>query len=119
MERRLTRGKLSFNDDKIVEGKSPGTTRGLNIRTAMYLGGINREDFTVAPGVGVDNGFSGCITDVKVGKMKVDLFKAVVDSSNVDECTESPCAKNPCLNGGTCSDQKNGEFSCDCPKLFG
>ena len=38
----------------------------------MYFGGLNREKMTLSPGVGIpDNGFDGCIVDLKLGKAKV------------------------------------------------
>ena len=36
---------------------------GLNLKRPMYLGGVD-PDVRVAPGVGVDNGFHGCIGEV-------------------------------------------------------
>ena len=43
---------------------------GLNLKRPMYLGGVDPE-VKVAPGVGVDNGFHGCIGEVS-GQMVID-----------------------------------------------
>ena len=47
----------------IYPGTSRGRTVGLNLKRPMYLGGVD-PDVRVAPGVGVDNGFHGCIGEV-------------------------------------------------------
>ena len=94
-----------------VKGKSPGSTRGLNIRTSLYFGGVDEHSkYLVAEGVGVRRGFAGCIDDLRIGVlrrtggfvrgrhgraggnqrrkiMKVNLDQSVVDSSNVFDCS--------------------------------
>ena len=52
----------------------------------MYFGGINRDQYTVASGVGVDGGFTGCISDVVIGTSLIDTAKSLVDSSNIEDC---------------------------------
>ena len=54
----------------VCPGISPGTKVGLNLKRPMYLGGVDPE-VKVAPGVGVDNGFHGCIGEVS-GQMVID-----------------------------------------------
>lgn len=49
LERKLREGRLIFSEEnqrfpQIVNGTSPGTTRGLNVRTPMYFGGIDGRD---------------------------------------------------------------------------
>ncbi len=116
-------------------GESPGTTRGLNIRTPVYFGGVNREKYSVAPGVGMDADFSGCISGLAMGKVASgadggmgNLAKFVVDSSNVRECPkegvggegEKGCADQPCRNGGSCVQEQESDdgFSCRCKEGF-
>ena len=53
----------------------------------MYFGGINRDQYTVASGVGVDGGFTGCISDVTIGTSLIDTAKSIVDSSNIEDCS--------------------------------
>ena len=39
---------LYLDREAPVIGKSPGTTRGLNIRTPLYVGGVNQDKFTIS-----------------------------------------------------------------------
>ena len=134
IERKLREGKLELstgdsdesNDDgettgisTTVIGKSPGSTRGLNIRTSLYFGGI--DDFSkyiIAEGAGVKNGFAGCIDDLKISGLrrssvrsrsgrvrgnsnqrkklvKINIEQSVVDSSNVLDCSSIESSFNP------------------------
>ena len=56
-------------------------------RTPLYFGGINREQYSVASGVGVDGGFTGCISDVIIGNAVIDVAKSYVESSNIEDCS--------------------------------
>ena len=130
VERKLRDGRLKLStgdvedsnkDQKItgistiVTGKSPGSTRGLNIRTLLYFGGIDEDSkHVVAESVEVKQGFAGCIADLRIGGirrgsvaggsvkgrhsgrrgntphrrklMEVNIPQSVVDSSNVFDC---------------------------------
>ena len=86
IERKLREGKLVLstgNSDDSNDtgeatgisttniGKSPGSTRGLNIRTSLYFGGIDDfSKYVVAEGVGVKSGFAGCIDDLKISGLR-------------------------------------------------
>ena len=131
VERKLRDGRLkvstgnvkALNEDQevtgistVVTGKSPGSTRGLNIRTPLYFGGIDEDNrHVVAEGVGVKQGFAGCIADFKIGGIRrgnvggggmkitksgrsgstqrrnkvsqVNIEQSLVDSSNVFDCS--------------------------------
>ena len=133
VERKLREGQLKIstsgvNDDGTIKedsditgvsttvtGKSPGSTRGLNIRTPLYFGGTD-EQHTVDEGVGVTQGFSGCIADLVMGGVrggssgrgrgrgsggiaarkvnKIVFEKSVVDSSNVLDCRSQQVVDN-------------------------
>lgn len=41
--RKMKEGKLKINNSTWVEGKSQGRTRGLNIQSPLFFGGIDRE----------------------------------------------------------------------------
>ena len=76
------------------------------------------EKYTLAPGVGVDSGFEGCISDIRISRHEIDLVKSVVDAANVEDCDDAnPCEADPCKNGGTCSqdDKERKIFHCKCP----
>lgn len=76
--------------------------------------------FSIAPGAGVNRGFEGCISDLKVGNYHselVDFTKDVIDSSNVKDCSILNGCMN-CQNGGSCIPGDGYEFICSCPKGF-
>lgn len=64
VERNLQEGSLILNDDVAIKGRSPGSTRGLNLLTPMYIGGFDKDRISVSPFVEVKNGFNGCISRV-------------------------------------------------------
>ncbi|XP_071451008.1 basement membrane-specific heparan sulfate proteoglycan core protein [Hetaerina americana] len=88
-------GFLSVDGEETVLGKSPGPTRGLNLKTPLYIGGYNREKVKISPGVGLPENsrghvatFDGCISEVKASGVELDLIQSVVESANVGECSE-------------------------------
>nr|CAD7392246.1 unnamed protein product [Timema cristinae] len=109
-------GHLSINNDPAVSGNAPGTTKGLNLRTPLYVGGYDKQRVHLAQGVGVDKGFRGCVSEIIVSGMKMDIKDSVVDAANVQDCSSlhggstrsdsssSTCNRSTCLNGGVCSE---------------
>jgi hypothetical protein len=63
--RNFREGQLLVDDDIPVVGQSPGPTRGLNLRTPLYVGGFDKQRIRLSDGVGVKNGFNGCVREVK------------------------------------------------------
>lgn len=59
-------GKLIVNGDAPVSGKSKGNSRVLNLQTPLYVGGYDKSAVKVNQGVGVNTGFTGCISDVSI-----------------------------------------------------
>jgi len=47
-------------------GQSAGSAIGLNLRTPLYVGGVDQSSVRVSPDVGVERGFTGCISQVTV-----------------------------------------------------
>ena len=45
-------------------GTSGGTAVGLNLKTLLYIGGVDLFNIMVAKSVGVKTGFNGCISKV-------------------------------------------------------
>jgi hypothetical protein len=43
VDRSLRDAALTLDGEEVVKGKSPGSTRGLNIRKDVYFGGINSK----------------------------------------------------------------------------
>ncbi len=64
VKRKLREASLVLDTEEPAIGKSPGNTRGLNIRTPVYIGGLNTKKYTYAEAVGVTRGFTGCILQV-------------------------------------------------------
>lgn len=45
-------------------GQSSGSAIGLNLQTHLYVGGVDQSTVRVSPDVAVDQGFTGCISQV-------------------------------------------------------
>ena len=64
-ERNLQDGSLQMDGMEAVKGRSPGTSRGLNLKLPLYLGGMPK--FEELPSrMDIGKGFDGCITDVRI-----------------------------------------------------
>jgi dystroglycan 1 len=66
LSRQLRDGMLKINDEEVASGRSPGTARGLNLLTPFYIGGTDRERIKLSNAVGVNRGFKGCVSDVRI-----------------------------------------------------
>jgi hypothetical protein len=62
--RNFREGQIVVGDDTPVVGHSPGQTRGLNLKTPLYVGGYDEQRIHLADGVGVKKGFNGCVREV-------------------------------------------------------
>jgi len=119
IKRKLREGSLVFDKEKPISATSPGNTRGLNIRTPVYVGGLNLQKYEHAEGVGVTAGFYGCISELELGGKRIRMVEDVVDSANIEDCDSmSPCDSEPCENEGMCLDLGNGTFACSCQEGF-
>ncbi|KAK7791103.1 hypothetical protein R5R35_012915 [Gryllus longicercus] len=126
--RHMRLGHLSVEGEPQVKALSPGTTGGLNLRSLLFIGGVDPQRVRVAPGVNVSTGFHGCISEVKVGGVQLDLLGGAVDAGNVKDCSadtptaafsqDRQCRYQPCHNGGTCIAGSGTTYSCICPKGF-
>jgi len=115
-ERNLQDGSLSINEEVAVKGVSPGSTVGLNLRTPLYIGGVSRST-RVAPSVEVDfhQGFQGCISQILIKNVALDLINDAISSNNVADCGDArPCARRPCRNGGICEKVGSRDYRCIC-----
>ena len=121
--RRMKEGHLIINNGTKVTGKSPGRTRGLNIRSPIFFGGIDRDRYLIG-GPGPHKGFKGCISNLKLGDYqakKVKFNRDVLQASNVKDCSESNnCVGLPCQNGGKCqlSSSLHRGYVCQCQDGF-
>ncbi|KAM6434636.1 basement membrane-specific heparan sulfate proteoglycan core protein isoform 6-T6 [Liasis olivaceus] len=108
-------GTLQVDEERPVKRSSPGKSQGLNLRTSMYLGGV--EDSVKLPAAAnISSHFHGCIGEVSVNGKKVDISYSFLESRGISQCTDSsPCDRRPCQHGGQCLLTGEYEFQCLCP----
>ena len=75
-------GQLTVNDGEPVTGTSLGSTVGLNLKLLMYLGGPD-PTAVLSSNVGTSVGFIGCVAELQVNDIQIDLTKDAIESSNV------------------------------------
>lgn len=120
-DRSFRDGVLFVNDGSEVRGKSPGSTRGLNLNSRLFVGGWDRQHVRLSPGVNVTSSFDGCLSQFEVQGMELDLVNSVIDSANVEDCGgASACERKPCSNGGLCTETGASltDYTCQCEEGF-
>nr|XP_033778769.1 basement membrane-specific heparan sulfate proteoglycan core protein isoform X4 [Geotrypetes seraphini] len=111
-------GTLQVDSSRAVKRSSPGKSQGLNLRTLMFLGGVDRSTELPAP-VNVTERFHGCIGEVSINGKKVDISYSFMDSYGISQCQDrSPCDSMPCLQGGRCMPSGEDAFQCLCQDGF-
>ncbi|XP_043603067.1 basement membrane-specific heparan sulfate proteoglycan core protein-like isoform X2 [Bombus pyrosoma] len=135
INRDFKEGNLTINGEPTIGGKSPGTARTMTLNTLLYIGGVDRRRIIVNRNAGVNGTFRGCISDLGVSSMNVDILKSALDSVNIDDCNVlhpnqtklttvittppstttpyDPCASNPCIHG-MCQNTDSYDYSCTC-----
>uniref|UniRef100_A0A670K1V2 Heparan sulfate proteoglycan 2 n=1 Tax=Podarcis muralis TaxID=64176 RepID=A0A670K1V2_PODMU len=107
-------GTLQVNDERPVKRSSPGKSQGLNLRTSMYLGGVD-DSVRLPAAANVSSHFYGCIGEVSINGKKVDISYSFLESRSISQCFDSsPCDRRPCLHGGKCLLTGEYEFQCLC-----
>ncbi|XP_054273123.1 basement membrane-specific heparan sulfate proteoglycan core protein-like isoform X4 [Macrosteles quadrilineatus] len=109
--------QLSVTGDlPVSKGVSAGVFK---FTTPLYIGGFDKSRIRPAVGVGVRQGFHGCIAEVQVSGLNLDLIRSVVDSANIEQCSSGygdPCQFRPCQNNGVCYTLPDGKsYQCSCP----
>lgn len=66
VSRQAGEGKLVVNGEPAVTGRTQGSHKPLKMHTPLYVGGYDKERININPGVGVEGGFNGCISEVGV-----------------------------------------------------
>ena len=74
------------------------------------------ERMTLSDRVGVKSNFEGCISDLKIGRKRVDFSEPALESSDVVDCSSSD-GECPCLNAGQCV-AKHPTVVCSCQNGF-
>lgn len=60
------RGSMTINGGQMQNTESPGSNRGLNLITPLYIGGVDNTRVEISPEVGVEHGFKGCVKEVSI-----------------------------------------------------
>ncbi|XP_031421932.1 basement membrane-specific heparan sulfate proteoglycan core protein isoform X9 [Clupea harengus] len=111
-------GSLKVDQEREIKRASPGKSQGLNIHTAMFLGGVPSMDILPRP-ANVSMLFQGCIGEVLINAKKVDLSYSFTENRGIAQCRDgSPCERRPCLNQGTCLTNAEYEYQCVCRDGF-
>ncbi|KAK3104457.1 hypothetical protein FSP39_002426 [Pinctada imbricata] len=91
-------------------GTSPGTTVGLDLKTPLYLGGLDPAK-RFPSSLSVRQGFTGCIAVVKVNMRKMNLITEALETLNVRDCGERDiCKRRPCANNGVCERVSSSDY---------
>ncbi|XP_066985998.1 basement membrane-specific heparan sulfate proteoglycan core protein [Macrobrachium rosenbergii] len=112
-------GSMSINGGQMQNTESPGTNRGLNLVTPLFIGGVDNSRIEISPEVSVNQGFHGCVKEIKLMDQEMRLADSLVDSANVGQCggsSASMCTLNSCNNRGQCIDNPalpHG-YTCNC-----
>ncbi|KAM4652668.1 basement membrane-specific heparan sulfate proteoglycan core protein [Discoglossus pictus] len=111
-------GTLVVDNAAPVKRSSPGKSQGLNLKTLMYLGGVDDSVELPSP-VNISQKFQGCIGEVSINGKKVDISYSFTESRSISQCYDrSPCDRMPCLHGGRCMLTGEYEFQCLCRDGF-
>ncbi|KAF5283747.1 hypothetical protein FQR65_LT02641 [Abscondita terminalis] len=140
----LNEGRLLVNGDAPVTQRIPGNHKALNLHTSLYVGGVDRQKVKLNHGVGVYSGFNGCISEINVSGLELNIIRSVADSANVEDCSSSTgeghesyneisgkvrggghsfhaydsrltgCSSNPCRNDGQCYPLSPSDYQCNC-----
>ncbi|XP_052124491.1 basement membrane-specific heparan sulfate proteoglycan core protein isoform X6 [Frankliniella occidentalis] len=122
--------RLSVDGEPPVTQRLHGSPKPLNLQTPLYIGGYDTQKIKLAPGMNVDQGFTGCISAVDVASLSLELIGSVVDSANVEDCSTKhgvrggrggvadPCHFAPCQNGAACNAIGALQYTCSCLEGF-
>ncbi|XP_077116593.1 basement membrane-specific heparan sulfate proteoglycan core protein isoform X5 [Ranitomeya variabilis] len=111
-------GTLQVDGTPAVKRSSPGKSLGLNLKTLMYLGGVDRS-VSLPSAINITQPYQGCIGEVSINGKKVDVSYSFVESHSVSQCYDrSPCDRMPCLHRGRCIPTGESEYQCQCRHGF-
>ncbi|XP_035741561.1 basement membrane-specific heparan sulfate proteoglycan core protein-like isoform X35 [Vespa mandarinia] len=138
INRDFKEAKLSVNGEPFVEARSPGGARTMTLNTPLYIGGIDRRKITLNKNLNVDRSFRGCISELEVASVSLEILKSAMDMANIEDCSMlhpnqtisrttlitppptsppttlyDPCTSSPCIHG-FCQSLDSREYSCTC-----
>lgn len=135
-------GRLTVDGEIPVVEKVHGNHRALVLHTPLYAGGFDKHRIKINNGVGVQEGFNGCISDISISGIELDIIKSIIDAGNVKDCAslnnddnnesnndindlfggvqysqekaQTGCSSSPCRNEGRCLPVSGSEYRCEC-----
>jgi hypothetical protein len=110
-------GTMTVDDGAEITNNFEGRLTVLNAAGGIFVGGVS-DYTTVSPHAGTEVGFTGCISDIEINGVAVDLLGAATGGSGIAECSVDPCGDIVCSNGGTCQVTHGSETMCTCPLGF-
>nr|XP_050845973.1 basement membrane-specific heparan sulfate proteoglycan core protein isoform X24 [Vespula vulgaris] len=138
VNRDFKEAKLSVNGEPFIEARSPGGARTMTLNTPLYIGGVDRRKITLNKNLNVDRNFRGCISELEVASVSLEILKSATDMANIEDCSMlhpnqtiprttlitppptnppttlyDPCASSPCIHG-FCQSLDSREYSCTC-----
>jgi hypothetical protein len=62
ISRKMKEGKMKINNGTLIKGRSEGRTRGLNIRSPIFFGGVNSKYYILS--IAEDICYSGILVEI-------------------------------------------------------
>ncbi|CAG9863069.1 unnamed protein product [Phyllotreta striolata] len=131
--RSLSEGRLLVDGQTPTVSRQAGNYKTINLQTPLYIGGYDKQHIRVNDGVQVFNGFKGCIADINLAGVDLNILLNITDSANVRDCSDNSegensvfsdtteesfrhvsCSNNPCQNEGHCYPLSPTEYQCAC-----
>ncbi|XP_068699347.1 basement membrane-specific heparan sulfate proteoglycan core protein-like isoform X3 [Montipora foliosa] len=111
LARNQRKGNLIIDGQPPATGLSKGSSTGLNLNQALYVGGV--PDFSaISTLAGFNSGFIGCLSYLAVNG-KVTNLGDPLNRVGVEDC--EVCQTRPCKNSGTCAEvSRDWGFVCSC-----
>ncbi|ULU04746.1 hypothetical protein L3Y34_017478 [Caenorhabditis briggsae] len=85
-ERKGREGQMKIDNYREINGRSTGILAMLNVDGNIFVGGV--PEISKATGGLFSNNFVGCIADVELNGVKLDLMATAIDGKNVKPCDE-------------------------------
>ena len=111
-------GYLVADGVRIANRTATGNFTQLNIISPLFIGGFT--DYSTLPAsVMQTGGFTGCIRDLQINGVSMDVVASAQLGFDVGQCPEPVCSYVECQNGGTCINRTTTPgFVCDCVSGF-
>ncbi|KAK9737087.1 Laminin EGF domain [Popillia japonica] len=111
----LTEVRLMVTGGNMVVEKPLGGPLPLSLHTPLFLGGINKAEISVNPGVGVSSGFNGCIGEFNIVGVDLKIIESAIGSANVLDCSSLNSDNNDLsndINSGRTQNSHDGRTGC-------